>query len=464
MKKILAFVAILATLTIPAASAAVDGLSSEDTVMYYQNVVMRCDAGIYEHGGLVYVLVKMPYKYGKDRKDRKRLKAISEVRSLLKQWLYTEAKKLRTEPRKLPAGYERISALMDEVDSSWKMVEWDLPKCPMREMIPHLKDGVFVFAQVFERKDLMKSLPFVPDLSTSAVVDAAFMNSVKAYRARYALMFEKMESNADKKKILEVWNVFLKQSKVAKSMKENAVAISTPRVTTNWVEVVGKPERVEREEIVVSTNRVQCSEVKKNQVVEMQSVKDRQYGISCGGKVACATETTDEHVVERRKVKTIEEISHVTIRRIVSTKAGNPVMEKMFLSGGTETPVKPMASNDFGRKALMAFKAVPEDAEAAAFADAERMLVAALQENPGDGEMWRALGVCYSVRDEDAAAMACFREALSLKGADVVTLLDLAEVYDALQAHEKALAYAIHARALAQKREEVERAKELLEE
>ena len=464
MKQILAFAAILAALAIPAASAAADGLGSENTVMYYQNTVMGCDTGIYEHGGLVYVLVKLPYQYGKDRKDRKRLKAVFEARSLLKQWLSEEAQKSRTEPRKLPAGYERIRTLMDEEDSSWQMVEWNLPKCPMREMIPHLKDGVFVFAQVFERKDLMKALPSVPDLSTAAVVDAAFMNSVKAHRARYELAFEKMASNADNEKISKMWETFLNQSKVAESMKENAAAISTPRVTTNWVEVVGAPERVEREEIVVSTNQVQSSEVKKNQLVETQTAEDRQYGISCGGKVTCSTETTDERIVERRKVKTIEEVSHVTIRRIVSTKAGNPVMEKMFLSGGTETPVKPMESNDFGRRALATFKAVPEDAEAAAFAGAERMLVAALQENPGDGELWRALGACYSICDEDAAAMACFREALSLRGADVATLLDLAEVCKALQVHEKSLAYAIHARALAQKREEVERAKELLDE
>lgn len=445
----------LAMAVLPVSGIA-DDVEEDMVFLHYQNMVQPNETGIYEHGDLLYVQVKIPFAERKEREIKKKSEALLTAYGLIKKWAIDYSAPKRNQADNSPYGVKFAKNVAVEYLPDWQFREWS-PKYSVREF-PHKTDeGYYVIGQAVEKEAVIKNIPesffkpFAYNDWPEALVSAVKRGIAKEGREKVVAKCHAWDALADCEKIddtefktaSESMRKYLESSELAKSMRDAQKRITGPIEGVVWNEVPSSGEVVTNVVLVAVTNSFKDAFVKEDVKIRQQTRQEvERVGRSFGTSVKAETETRDEEEVVETVTRTVIETKKYIRRKVVSRIKGSPRFEEVFLAGGCmeDKAKSPTALGEEAEKTFFASSTVEVK---------EAKLIDALRENPADARLWNLYGKCLATKGDNAGAAICFKASLRLDHDYEFALVNLAEAYQALGFRNLAVGLATYARALA---------------
>lgn len=364
---------------------------------YYRSEVLPRESGVYARDGVLYVHSTAPVDARMANASRAKMQARAQallgVDALLKSWAVSNAAPLRAEAGPRPAGLAYAEQLLAARDPEWRFASWNLASLPVRQVFNAAEGGRYVCAYEVQKDALLAKLPeaFRTPCSEGEVlagIRTAFGPRLNGPKARQALA----------------------RCGVCDGVGTDGVA---EPVAAEFDRVNGQVRTYLAESAFARQVREEAQARTVPQCVTNRTVWMNAQGTLC---------------VETNAVVTVTRIPRFQLLLLDPQSGTNAALPR--LESGVQA--------------------------AAAFADGSldrttraARLKAALEENPGDGELWNLYGRVLAETGEHAAAVSCFRNALKLEKASARARIGLAAAYKALGFERLcwALAVAVYAAA-----------------
>ena len=432
--------------------------SGEDMVfLHYQNVIKIRDTGIYDDGDLLYVQVKLPFDRKRESIKQKKAQAVMVAYDLLKDWAIEYSSPERNKKDTSPAGVQFAKSIIVKYLPGWQFREWS-PAFSIREFPHDEEDGYYIMGQSMAKADVIKCIPssfFKPvanDDWNIALAKALKVGIGRIGRDSVVRICGAWDALPDRKSIVDSSEYvaytnqiakYLKSSPFVSDLRMSLARISGPNERETWAEVNGS--LCSNENVIVSAVTNACKEVacSTNVVKRVQTKSEvSDIGRSCASIVEESCITADVEEIELKTTTTIVETKKIIRRRMQSRVFGNPMFEKMFVSGGS-IHIDPVKNSPVGVAAGKVFFS------SASLDDKLMSIIDALRENPADVKMWNYYGKCLQYKKDYVGAAICFRSALAIDKDYEFALVNLSETYQHLGFNKLALGMAIYARGVA---------------
>lgn len=235
---------------------------------------------------------------------------------------------------------------------------------------------------------------------------------------------------------------YVAESERARSFRDAAVSVTCASPTVEFSEKVVSVQCQTNVTLVCSTNKIESVEPK-IRVEHFAQAEGRMAlpVVVASNMVEAVFEECDEHIVTTEETVTIVRTVEKIVRKVSTTYSGEPLFEKLFLSGGYMAN-SAVPQTERGKAAAKAFAAKLPAAER------EARIVEALRENPGDKELWNLYGRILQEKGDGIGAVICFRNALRLDRCYDFALTNLAMCYDALGKKRLACSIAVLAQGI----------------
>lgn len=420
-------------------------------ISYYDMHFKDEPTGVYElvDRDLLFVQIRQSLKDKDVRFEPSAHVGSLEYKQLL-FWLTKEAAKKREDPVLKPGGEQRRK-FVRRMEPMWEYSSrWNFSQVAQR--VSRYEIGEYVSCAIYKRSEVLKSMPeaFLLPVGEDVWVDGAkiivaeryaltsdrgFMwhlgaldglelmldegQNLRAWVADFGS--EEDERYTEFKKVQEARSEYLSSSEFAKYIAAEKVRRETLPDKIDFI----KDEKplVGREEIVRSAVTNQIDELE-FEIVETE-VKRETYAY----------------------------------HKIVTKMAVDPVFEKLFLSGGSMKNEK-SPRTAVGKAAEKAFYAKSSKTSA----EREQLIIAALQENPGDHVLWNLLGRTRMNAGDLQGAIIAFRNALRLDMRYEFAATNLAIAYDKLGYKQLAYSAAISALGISKDKWCLKEAEKILQE
>lgn len=418
------------------------GGDAKEDFEIYNKTVNGTNAKVFEANNKIIVYSLLPYNERKDDRTQVKMRVFLQANKLLKQWVvdYTAKERTKNQPESkgLLYAYSVIYALDPDVVLPWNV------KFTIREMPHKTNNGFYTIGQIIDRDVLINNIPhvFYNPFSADFIFSSIETVVQKGMSGKNPDYFYKKcglrdfvandegfepEIGAEYQKANNAISQYLSKSELAKKIKTDKAEIEKPHVVSTWGEAPqGDPETIRNQSVSAVTNVLPQVAVSSNTCQRAESESERKdIGIATGGVITETITSSDyEKVVVKTTVTTTE--THTFIRKkTVSSVVGKAKLQDIFLSAGTmdnlPSEIKPSA-----KKAKESFYG------SADVATKEKDLYAALCENPGDKELWNLYGRLLLNRNENEAAVICFRASLKLDNKYEYALVNLSEAYNAM--------------------------------
>lgn len=432
--------------------------SGEDMVfLHYQNVIKLRDTGVYDDGDLLYVQVKLPFNRRKESVKQKKAQAVMTAYDQLKNWAIEYSAPERNKKDSSTAGVQFVKSIIVKYLPGWQFREW-APAFSMREFPHDEEDGYYIIGQSMAKADVIKCIPssffkpFATDDWNTALSKAVKTGVGKVGRDSVVRTCGAWDALTDKKSVIDSSEYAVYTNQIAKylesspfvsDLRVNLARISGPNESEIWTDVDGSSFSNKNVIVTAVTNAYKEVVCSTNVVRRAQTDAEiSDVGRARASMVEDRRIAADAEEVEFKTITTIVETKKIVRRRTQSQVFGDPMFEKMFVSGGSIL-IEPTKSSAIGIAAEKVFFS------SASLEDKEKGLLDALRENPGDTKLWNYYGKCLQYKKDYVGAAICFRNALAIDKDYDFALVNLSETYQCLGFNKLALGMAVYARGVA---------------
>lgn len=459
------FAAVFATVSITAFGSS--PIPSDVAEAYYRTHFDNCDEGVYEwpEKGLLFLKAVMPSGRGVGEEE------LTRTQKLMRNWLASQAAVQRVDPD-YHYGLDLMRRICREYQPDLEyMATWNFSgeSCALT----YERGRMHELVTVLWRDDLLKALPkaflepvsqevwrrgiksivsqryarqcdfpfmwrigaldcYMASMESSLqfpeFIEVDFPESLRRLYDAASQIWVGVDSPAAEEygKIEDAILKYVLEDERCVTLLADARAVVAPAPRVSFSAKMPNVHSTTNVTIVCTTNSLANAEPKIRTDRFVQSAGRMALPVPvAGNEVNTVIEEVDDSVITEVETITIVRTTDRIMRKVSTTCSGEPLFEKLFLSGGCLAN-KPRQQTALGKEAAKAFSAKISAAER------ERRIVDALRENPGDKELWNLFGRILQGKGEHYGAIICFRNALRLDRMYDFALTNLAISYDEL--------------------------------
>lgn len=135
------------------------GNSAFAALRIYEEKFSGNETGIYEESGRLIFQIRLPFDASKDRKDRKRARAMSQSNKMMREWAWNQFADQRKESLgKLLGSWGKVKKIIDHFDPGWCGRKWNM-SLVCQHTPPKISDGWYSTAVIVDKKSFMSAVP-----------------------------------------------------------------------------------------------------------------------------------------------------------------------------------------------------------------------------------------------------------------------------------------------------------------